>query len=207
WRTAQATRAEGLIDVQDYFLSARAALAEARSTIHLLNWAFDPDTPLDPQPGGNEPEDQRIGPFLKALARERPELDIRILCWKSALAISATQRFFPHRAKECFAHSGVRFLLDATVPLGACHHQKIMVIDDQVAFCGGADIGPGRWDPSAHLDHDARREVSPHNRRDFPSRHEMVCRVEGPIAADLGDLFRERWRRATKASPPRNLMA
>ena len=54
------------------------------------------------------------------LVRERPELDIRILCWKSALPVSATQHFFPHRAKQCFKGTPVRFRLDATVPNGAC---------------------------------------------------------------------------------------
>lgn len=202
WRRARATRANVLIDVQDYFRAAKAALKSARSTIHLLNWAFDPDTLLDPRPGGVGAPEDRIGAYLKALLKARPELDIRILCWKSALAVSATQRFFPHRAKACFAGSGVRFLLDATVPLGACHHQKIMVIDDRLAFCGGADICPDRWDTAAHLDEDSRRETGPYSSKDFPSRHEVIWRVEGPIAAALGELFRERWRRATNTSPP-----
>ena len=52
------------------------------------------------------------------------------LVWRSALPISATQDFFPHRARAWFRGTPVRFELDDTVPLGACHHQKIVVIDD-----------------------------------------------------------------------------
>src|ERR1039458_3904058 len=91
WRTEKANRAALIIDLADYFVAIKAALLCARSTIHLLNWAFDPDTLFNPQPGGVGPTDDRIGPFLRTLAYERPELDVRILCWKSALPVSATQ--------------------------------------------------------------------------------------------------------------------
>ncbi|HEX4096826.1 MAG TPA: phospholipase, partial [Caulobacteraceae bacterium] len=197
WRAERADRAAVLLDMADYFRAAKAACLEARATIHLLNWAFDPDTLFDPLPGGVGPPDDHIGPFLRRLASERRELDVRILCWKSALAVSATQRFFPHRAKACFKGSPVHFLLDAAVPLGACHHQKIIVVDDKVAFCGGGDICPDRWDTSAHLDDDPRREKSRTSSQDFTSRHELMAVVDGPAARALGDLFRERWRRAT----------
>lgn len=202
WRVEQAPRAALLIDIDAYFAAAKAALLKARSTIHLLNWAFDPDTLLNPQPGGAGPDDDRIGPFLVKLARERPELDVRILCWQSSFPIAATQRFFPHRAKRCFEGTPVRFLLDATVPLGACHHQKVMVIDDQLAFCGGGDICPDRWDTAEHLDDDPRREKSTGSEADFPSRHEVMVMVDGEPARALGALFRERWRRATGETPP-----
>jgi phosphatidylserine/phosphatidylglycerophosphate/cardiolipin synthase-like enzyme len=203
WRVERADRAALLIDAADYLLAVKAALLDARSTIHLLNWAFDPDTLLEPAPDGGGPDGGRIGPFLKDLARARPELDIRVLCWRSALPVAATQRFFPHRAKTCFAGSPVRFLLDATVPLGACHHQKMIVIDDRLAFCGGADIGPDRWDTAEHLDHDPRRQTAPGDGAYFPSRHEVMAVVDGKIAGALGDVFRERWRRATGESAPR----
>jgi phosphatidylserine/phosphatidylglycerophosphate/cardiolipin synthase-like enzyme len=197
WRVERAPRAALLIDMAEYFLAAKAAIRKARRSVHMLNWAFDPATLLDPQPGGVGPEDDRFGPFLKGLACDRPELDIRILCWKSALPVSATQRFFPHRAKECFEGTPVHFLLDATVPLGACHHQKMIVVDDEIAFCGGGDIGPDRWDTMAHLDDDPRRQMSKRNQKEFMARHEMMSVVDGPIAAALGEHFRNRWQRAT----------
>jgi phosphatidylserine/phosphatidylglycerophosphate/cardiolipin synthase-like enzyme len=197
WRAERAGRGALLIDMADYFLAAKAAMLRARASIHLLNWAFDPDTLFDPQPGGTGPDSDRFGPFLRTLALERPDLDVRILCWKSALPVSATQHFFPHRAKECFAGTPVHFLLDATVPMGACHHQKMIVVDDDVAFCGGGDIGPNRWDTMEHLDDDPRRQASRLNSKDFTSRHEVMSVVDGPAARALGDLFRDRWLRAT----------
>ncbi len=175
-------------------------MAKARRSIHLLNWAFEPQTPFAPGLRGQCREADRFGPFLRALADDRPELDIRLLCWQSALPVAATQDFFPIKARECFAGSGVKFRLDGALPIGASHHQKALIVDDSVAFCGGADIGPDRWDTPLHKDDDDRRS----NTRGVchPSRHEVMCLVDGPPATSLGELFRLRWRRATGETVP-----
>ena len=156
-RTARAGRAALLIDMESYFRAAKAAMRSATRSIHFLNWAFEQDTFLDPGPDGAGDEGDRIGNFLKGLAAARPELDIRILCWDSAMPVAATQRFFPFADRRAFDGTRVRFVLDAKLPLGACHHQKMIVIDDALAFCGGGDIGPDRWDTPLHLDDDPRR--------------------------------------------------
>jgi phosphatidylserine/phosphatidylglycerophosphate/cardiolipin synthase-like enzyme len=143
-----------------------------------------------------------VGDFLKDLALGRPGLDVRVLIWKSALPIAASQHFFPHRARACFKNTPVTFRLDAAVPLGACHHQKVLVIDDRVAFCGGGDITTDRWDTPEHLDDDQRRRMPVGGIHD--PRHEVMMCVEGEAAQALGELFRRRWRRATGAALPEN---
>ncbi|MGI8839788.1 MAG: phospholipase D-like domain-containing protein [Caulobacteraceae bacterium] len=197
WQLETAGRAAFIIDMADYFTAAKAAMQKARRSIHLLNWAFEDDTLFDPGPGSTGPDSDRFGPFLKAMANGNPALDVRLLCWNSALPVAATQNFFPARDRKCFAGSKVKFVLDSKLPAGACHHQKMIVIDDAVAFCGGGDIGPDRWDTPAHLDDDPRREKTPSDNKWFNSRHEVMALVDGAPAMALGDLFRERWRRAT----------
>jgi phosphatidylserine/phosphatidylglycerophosphate/cardiolipin synthase-like enzyme len=194
WRTATADRVAFLLDNAAYFSAAKAAMLKAKKTIHLLGWAFDPLTQLEPGPEGQGPPSDQVGEFLKRLAAERPELDIRVLVWKSALPIAASQHFFPHRARRCFHGSRVHFRLDASVPFGACHHQKVLVIDDQIAFCGGGDIGADRWDTVKHREHDKRRTM-PWGQIHGP-RHEVMAMMEGPAAKALGDLARARWMRA-----------
>ena len=44
-------------------MAAREAMSRARHSIHLLNWAFDPDTLFDPEPGGGGPNSERFGAF------------------------------------------------------------------------------------------------------------------------------------------------
>lgn len=201
WRVEQAERAAVIIDMADYFTAAKAAMLKAKRSIHFLNWAFDPDTLFDPKPGGEGPDNDRIGPFLASLAEDRPHLDIRILCWKAALPISATQNFFTLKDRTRFAGTSVKFKLDGRLPRGASHHQKVIVIDDRLAFCGGGDIGPDRWDTVDHVDGDRRRWRK--KGQCYDSRHELMSAVEGDPARSLGELFRDRWLRATgEAIPP-----
>ena len=189
WRLERADRLKVLIDGQDYFRALDLAMRSARRSIHLLGWSFDPRTRLDPEPGGAQGQ---VGRRLRELAAANPALDIRLLVWRSALPISATQAFFPHRARSWFRGSGVRFELDATVPFGACHHQKMVVIDDRLAFVGGADLGVDRWDTPAHRDADPRRRTP--LGLSYPARHEVMAMAEGPIAGVFGAIFRRRWR-------------
>jgi phosphatidylserine/phosphatidylglycerophosphate/cardiolipin synthase-like enzyme len=196
WRVAEASRLSFLIDTAAYFAAARSAMLKARRSIHLLGWAFDPETRLTPDVEG---QGASIGVFLKELACARPELDVRLLVWKSALPIAASQHFFPHRARVCFHNTPVKFRLDESIPLGACHHQKVLVIDDRLAFIGGGDIATDRWDSTRHLDDDGRRTM-PWGDRHGP-RHEVMAMVEGEAAAALGDLVRNRWLRACDVKP------
>jgi len=202
WRTDRAGRVAFLVDVQDYFAAVRAVLQTAQRSIHLIGWGFDPRTRMQPD-GFERPHDpDELGEMLIELSRRRPELDVRLLIWKSALPIAASQEFFPHRARAWFKNTGVKFRLDDAVPLGGCHHQKVLVIDDQIAFCSGGDFGTDRWDTTAHLDDDARR-IDPS--LDYhPPRHEVTMMVDGPAARALGDLVRTRWFKATgeTVAPP-----
>jgi phosphatidylserine/phosphatidylglycerophosphate/cardiolipin synthase-like enzyme len=108
--------------------------------------------------------------------------------------------------RRVFAGTNVKFVLDGKLPAGACHHQKMIVIDDALAFCGGGDIGPDRWDTPEHLDDNPRREKTRRDNKDFDSRHEVMGLVDGAAARALGELFRSRWLRATgeslNACPP-----
>jgi phosphatidylserine/phosphatidylglycerophosphate/cardiolipin synthase-like enzyme len=200
WRAARAGRVAFLVDSAAYFAAAMSAIRQARRSILLLGWQFDPRTRLQPGPEDQTGAPDEIGNVLKVLAQSRPELDVRVLIWKSALPISASQNFFPHRARGWFRGSPVRFRLDASVPYGACHHQKVLVIDDRIAFCGGGDFAPDRWDTPAHLDEDPRR-VMPGGQL-HPPRHEVMMMVDGEAALALGELARGRWLRASGHAAP-----
>lgn len=195
WRNALASRAAFLIDYQAYYAAVLSALQQARTSVFLLGWSFDPRTRLMPDGRGVKEAPDRIGALLIELARARPHIDIRVLAWRSSIAISASQEFFPHRAKGFFKDTGVDFRLDDTVPFGACHHQKVLIVDGQVAFAGSGDIAVDRWDSPAHNDADGRR-LMPSGRCHGP-RHEVMMVCEGPIVGVLRDLAAERWRRAT----------
>ncbi len=204
WRLEAAGRAAVLLDMAAYFKAAKAAMEGARRSIHILGWAFDPDTRFSPGETGEDPSRDRFGAFLKHLACNRPEVDVRLLVWKSALPIAASQNFFPHRARRTFRNSPVRFRLAADLPLGACHHQKALIVDDEIAFVGGGDIAPDRWDTPEHLDDDPRRARRRFGRGHgvFDARHEMMLAMDGDAACAMGRLFRERWFSASRQRLP-----
>ena len=194
WRVETANRFAVLMENAAYFSALRSALDKAQRSVVLLGWQFDPRTRLHPDIANAGPTDE-IGHLLRMLVKSRPELDVRLLIWKSPLVIAASQGFFPQRAQQWFRKRMVEFRLDPPPAPGACHHQKVVIIDDAVAFCGGGDISVDRWDSSEHLDGDPRRCMP--SGLIAPARHEVMCVVDGPAARALGDLARERWRLAT----------
>ena len=194
WRVETADRLAILMENEAYFDALSSALDKARRSVVVLGWQFDPRTRLDPETRAGDRQAE-IGHRLRMLVKTRPELDVRLLIWKSPLLIAASQGFYPHKAQTWFRKRMVEFRLDSPGPIGACHHQKAVIIDDAVAFCGGGDISVDRWDSPAHRDDDPRRcqpsgVVS-------PPRHETMCVMSGPAAMALGDLARERWFKAT----------
>jgi phospholipase D1/2 len=82
---------------------------------------------------------------------------------------------------------------DNTQPVGASHHQKIVVIDDAMAFCGGLDPTCRRWDT---CDHKAEHPLRTVDGKPYPPFHDHMMAVDGEAARALGDLARERWWRS-----------
>jgi phosphatidylserine/phosphatidylglycerophosphate/cardiolipin synthase-like enzyme len=199
WRTETADRVAVLVDNEAYFKALTDALPKARRSILILGWAFDPRTRMEPDGFDGPADHDEIGRVLLRLADERPELDIRLLIWRAAFPIAATQEWYPQRAAKWFKNTRVKFRLDPMVPLGACHHQKVVVIDDRLAFCGGGDIAVDRWDTPGHRELEPRR-IMPDQECHAP-RHEVMMMVDGAAATALGDHFRERWRLGTKDGP------
>lgn len=194
WRVELAHRVAFLID-SAYFAAAEAAIRKAQHSIVLVGWTFDARTKLNPKASRAADGSGSIADLLKDVSATRPELEIRLLIWKAAALISAPQAFFPQRAPNYFDGSRVRLHLDDTVPFGASHHQKFLVIDNKVAFCGGGDFSTDRWDSPGHFDCEpGRRKPSG---KAYAPRHDVMMLVDGAAAAALGELAAERWRRAT----------
>lgn len=195
WRTARADRVALLVENAAYFRAVRQALERAERSVLLLGWQFDPRTRLDPQDDEEAGPAGEVGHLLRRLVRERPNLDIRLLIWQSPLPIAVSQGLYPQRAMRWFRKRTIDLRLEPPWAFGSCHHQKVLVIDDKVAFCGGGDISIDRWDDMGHLDDDVRR-CTPSGVICQP-RHEVMMMVDGEAARALGDLARERWRGAT----------
>jgi phosphatidylserine/phosphatidylglycerophosphate/cardiolipin synthase-like enzyme/uncharacterized membrane protein YdjX (TVP38/TMEM64 family) len=194
WRLEPAARIALLVDGENYYEALAAALERARRRVILIGWDFHSRVALR-RDGEHHALPTELAALLDALVRRRRDLRVFVLAWDFAIF------YWPEReALRAYrfvkrTHRRVRFRFDAEHPVGASHHQKLVVIDDAVAFAGGLDLTYGRWDRRAHAAQEPRR-VDP-NGRPYPPFHDVQMAVDGAAAAALGELARERWRRAT----------
>lgn len=194
-RTARAMRMSVIVDADDYFRFAHAAMLKARRQIILIGWDFDARIKLVPDDRRQDSDaPSTIGDLISWLVRHRPELEVFLLRWD----LGAIKSLF--RGKTAFTvarwmmHPRITLKLDSHHPTGASHHQKIIVIDDCLAFCGGIDMTGDRWDTRAHED-DQPARVRPGG-SPYKPWHDATTALEGPAAAALGKLARDRWKRA-----------
>jgi phosphatidylserine/phosphatidylglycerophosphate/cardiolipin synthase-like enzyme/uncharacterized membrane protein YdjX (TVP38/TMEM64 family) len=191
WRSVHAPRLAVLVDAAAYFDAFAATAEHAQRSILILAWDFNSQTPLRIAPDGDA---LLLGPFLNSLVRHRLRLEVRVLIWDYPMIFGTDREFPPIYGLGWTPHRRVKVRYDNTHPVAACHHQKIVVIDDSVAFCGGIDLTARRWDTREHAPADARRTVSG---TAYPPFHDAMMMVDGDAAAALGAVARERWRAAT----------
>ncbi len=193
WRIERAGRASLVVDAEDYFKLARQAIIGARSQILIMGWDLDTRICLDRDPKGEAPD--CLGPLISWASKKRPDLHIYILAWSGEAYRYLGRGSTIFRLGQWARRKNIHFKLDGKHPREASHHQKILVIDDALAFCGGIDIAGSRWDTRAHRDKDPGRRRPTTGRRYHPW-HDMTMAVDGKAAEALGDLGRIRWKAA-----------
>jgi uncharacterized membrane protein YdjX (TVP38/TMEM64 family)/phosphatidylserine/phosphatidylglycerophosphate/cardiolipin synthase-like enzyme len=146
-----------------------------------------------------------LGDFLNAIVAREHDLHGYVLSWDFAMLYAMEREWMPIYKLDWRTHRRLEFRLDDRHPVGASHHQKVIVIDDAVAFVSGSDLTRCRWDPSAHACGDPRRVD--HRGQTYPPFHDVGMIVAGECARALGDLAIERWRRATGEEPQRGAAA
>ena len=190
WRIERAGRASVIIDAADYFHHARKAMLAAKRQILMIGWDFDTRIRLD---DGDDEAPETLGSFISWMARHRPEVAIHILRWDWGAPKLLARGTTALRLLNWARTKQIHFKLDGAHPAGASHHQKIVVIDDNLAFCGGIDMTATRWDTRDHKDDDKRRR-RPTTGRSYQPWHDATMAVDGAAAKALGQLSRERWK-------------
>lgn len=189
WRVAHATQATVIVDACDYFKAARAAMLNAKRQILLVGWDFDARIYFGEDAQDDGPE--QIGAFLSWLVKRSPGLQIHILRWDAGAIKTLFHAQTLIRIARWIKDPQIHLRLDSHHPPTGSHHQKVVVIDDSVAFCGGIDMTLDRWDTQDHMDDDPRR-VEP-NGKPYGPWHDVTTLLMGPVARALGDMCRDRW--------------
>ena len=176
-----------LIDGAEALPAIAAALASARSHVHVAGWHLTPDFGLTRDDGA-----RRLRDLLGELAQR---IEVRVLLWAGAPApVFTPSRADVRRARdELIAGTGIRCALDSHERPMHCHHEKLVIVDGEIAFVGGIDLtslGGDRFDSSAHP------------MRGRLGWHDASSRLRGPAVADVADHFAARWEAVTGEHVP-----
>ena len=170
---------EVLVDGDRAFAAMAEELARARSHVHIAGWHLTPELRLR--------RDITFPTLRDLLAELALRVDVRVLLW----AGPPVPAFSPTRPSVRKIHAAltdgtsVQCVLDARERTLHCHHEKIIVIDDEVAFVGGVDLSTlsgDRWDETVHPP------------RGATGWHDVATRLRGPVVTDVAQHFRDRWQ-------------
>jgi len=149
WRIDRAHQFYCIQDAADYFKLVREALLSARETVFILGWDIFAEVDLLPAgPTGETGPKGKAGPegpalpteptrldeLLSFVARRRPHLRCYLLIWDYAALYTLERDPWSRWKLGWRTHRHVRFGFDDRHPVGGSHHQKIVVVDDQLAL-------------------------------------------------------------------------
>ncbi|OAC98061.1 hypothetical protein MUCCIDRAFT_150547 [Mucor lusitanicus CBS 277.49] len=211
------------VDGEDHFNAVGEAILSAKSEIYIADWWLSPELYLRRPPEKNQ--EFRLDRLLKRKAEEG--VKIYIVVYKEmavALTINSahTKLWLQglHKNIIVVRHPDHRSI-DNNV-LFWSHHEKIVVVDNRLAFLGGLDLCWGRYDSQSHrlTDYPAEghtdevfpgQDYSNPRVKDFLSVaqydltlvdrnvtprmpwHDMTVGMVGPIARDVARHFIQRW--------------
>jgi phosphatidylserine/phosphatidylglycerophosphate/cardiolipin synthase-like enzyme len=173
---------EMLIDGAEALPRIAEALAGARSHVHIAGWHITPDFGLT-----RDRQAARLRDLLGELAER---VDVRVLLWAGA----PVPVFTPARAavrgvrEELMRGTRVQCALDLHERPMHCHHEKLVIVDGEVAFVGGIDLTSLGGD---------RFDTSEHPMRGRLGWHDASSRIRGPAVADVSAHFAARWLAVT----------
>lgn len=173
---------ELLIDGGEALPRIARALAGARSHVHIAGWHITPDFGLT--------RDDRASQLRDLLGELAERVEVRVLLWGGApVPVFTPARAAVHRVHdELVRGTRVQCALDFHERPMHCHHEKLVIVDGEVAFVGGIDLtslGGDRFDMSDHL------------MRGHLGWHDASSVLRGPAVADVAVHFAARWQEVT----------
>ena len=200
--SAHAARVAPLVDGVEYYRAVREAMIHARRQILIVGWEIHSEIDLLRGDEARRAKREsgwpvRLADLLRELVEDRPGLRVRLLVWEGASLFALERQHLPRMKRPWDQHERIDLVWDRDTPRMGSHHQKIVAVDDRVAFVGGMDLTKSRWDDHEHrVDEPRRRNPGLLPTYGHPYHDAMLC-VDDDAARTLADWCRQRWRRAT----------
>eukprot|EP01134_Creolimax_fragrantissima_P004021 CFRG4021T1 len=145
--------ARAYVDGEATFEAMALAMRSACKEILICGWILSPEIYMER--GMNKNGNRGLlGNRLDMILKERAEngIMVMVLAWnETKLAF----KFANGHAKQKLEalHPNIKVITHpgALGPIKWAHHDKIVIVDREVAFLGGFDLGFGRYDTSSHL--------------------------------------------------------
>jgi phosphatidylserine/phosphatidylglycerophosphate/cardiolipin synthase-like enzyme len=180
---------ELLIDGGEALPRIARALGGARSHVHIAGWHITPDFGLT--------RDDRAARLRDLLGELAERVEVRVLLWGGApLPVFTPARAAVRRVRdELMRGTRVRCALDFHERPMHCHHEKLVIVDGEVAFVGGIDLTSLGGD---------RFDMSDHSMHSHLGWHDASSVLRGPAVADVAAHFAARWpsEQAEQTLPP-----
>lgn len=191
-----------LVDGHDFYRAVYDACLAAKRTILMTGWQFASGVELvrgDEAAGCGHPTE--LLAFLKELCEQRPELEVYLLAWDASAVFTFEREPLQKLRFWRKGHERIHYEMDNAHPVGASHHQKLIVVDRGIAFVGGMDVCTSRWDRREHAAASAERARSPWG--SYAPYHDVQAFVGADTARACAAIdilrgwFCERWLGAT----------
>ncbi|KAJ3676119.1 hypothetical protein LUZ60_003531 [Juncus effusus] len=223
--TEDGSHVQWFVDGEAGFGAIASSIEQAKSEIFITDWWLCPELYLRRPFDSNGPS--RLDALLEARAKQG--VQIYILLYKEvALALKINSMYSKKRLLNI--HENVKVLrYPDHFPSGVyywSHHEKIVVVDNQICYIGGLDLCFGRYDNPQHKvgdsppviwpgkDYYNPRESEPNSwedtMRDEVDRsriprmpwHDVQCALWGPPCRDVARHFVQRWNYAKRNKAP-----
>lgn len=193
WKVSESSHLSVIIDCENFYRAVYEAFVRAQKTIFIVGWDIDSRIRLLHNEDAERAEyPVLIRDLIKHKAEQNPQLQIYLVRWDSSLAFLSFREVWLQDVWQKGMPENVHIALDATIPVGGSHHQKLIVVDDELAFSGGMDIAVQRWDTRAHPPQSIEREDCCGA---YPPYHDVQAIMTGAVVEHLAELVRWRWDR------------
>lgn len=200
WRTSRVERGSFLLDSASYFRAFREAVRRAEREVLIVAWDISESIEMVRRSEDEDGYPSKLADFLIAMLEEKPALRVRILLWDYSVIYLAEREWLPFTKWRQPGHPRLELVTDDAISAGASHHQKAVVIDGVLAFCGGIDLSAWRWDTAEHRPADDRRR-NPKGEA-YQPYHDVQMALTGPVVDELRELIALRWERAAGEELP-----